>query len=279
MRTLGIDLAAQPSDTAACVIDWHDRESGSVAPVAITCPRTGYSDHELLELMNGVDAIAIDAPFGWPEFISAHLGAYARDGTWPLRPDDHGPAEWTSRLLYRETDRAVRRLLLSRTPPIKITALSVSSDRIAVCAWRCAALLHQRSRLLGSEFDRLGARNGVYEVYPAAALASWGLPFKGYKPGGAEKSKRARAKREAIVDQLAAATRWLDYDQEPGLRDALIVDDDPLDAFIASLAARAAHLGLTALPGTDDERRLAPSEGWIHVPQPESLAELATPPR
>ena len=81
MRTLGIDLAAQPSDTAACVIDWLDLDSGSVAAVAITRPRTGYSDcGELLELMNGVDAIAIDAPFGWPEFISAHLGTYARDG-------------------------------------------------------------------------------------------------------------------------------------------------------------------------------------------------------
>jgi hypothetical protein len=270
MRTLGIDLAAQPKDTAVCVIDW----SGGVA---ITRPTGGYTDGRLLELMSEADAIGIDAPFGWPEFISAHLGEYARDGTWPLRPDDHDPGEWTGRLLYRETDRAVRRLLLDRTPQIKLTALSVSSDRIAVCAWRCAALLHQHAQLPGNEFDRLGTRSGVHEVYPAAALASWGLPFKGYKPGDAQKSKRAQVRRAEIADQLAVAAPWLDYAEQPGLRDDFIADDDLLDAFIASLVARAAHLGLTVTPGTDAERRLAPSEGWIHVPHHTCLAGLANP--
>jgi hypothetical protein len=224
--------------------------------------------------MSDADAIAIDAPFGWPEFISAHLGEYARNGTWPLRPDDHDPTEWTGRLLYRETDRAVRRRMLKREPPTKITALSVSSDRIAVCAWRCAALLHQQAQLPGNLFDRLGTRSRVYEVYPAAALASWGLPFNGYKLGDAEKSKRAQAKRAEIANKLAAAAPWLDYDQQPGLRDDFIADDDLLDAFIASVVARAAQLGLTVMPSTEVERRLAPSEGWIHIPHDTCLAGL-----
>jgi hypothetical protein len=33
--------------------------------------------------------------------------------------------------------------------------------------------------------------------------------------------------------------------------------------------------GLTHEPGTAEERRLAPVEGWIHVPVPGSLDRLA----
>lgn len=168
----------------------------------------------------------------------------------------------------------MRRLLLSRTPPVKITALSVSSDRIAVCAWRCAAPLNQYTR--GGSFDRTGERSRVHEAYPAAALASWGLPFKGYKPGsGSTKSQRngqAGSDLTALEDQAP----WLDYDRHIGLRDALIQSDDALDAFISTLVARAAATGNTVLPAPGDERRLAPSEGWIHVPTRCSLGRLAT---
>src|SRR4051812_3572297 len=108
MRTLGIDLAAQPQDTAACVIDWPATDE---AQVTVARPVAGCDDDRLLDLMADVDAVGIDAPFGWPEFINEHLAAYAERGEWPLRPADEDEADWSLRLRYRETDRAVRRLL------------------------------------------------------------------------------------------------------------------------------------------------------------------------
>jgi predicted nuclease with RNAse H fold len=273
MRTLGIDLAAQPENTAVCVIDWPDGADGLVD---ITRPQSGLDDHQLLEMMKSADAVAIDAPFGWPEFINAHLGEYAAGGVWPLRPDDEGAEDWIMRLRYRETDRAVRRLLLARKPPVKLWPLSVSSTLIAVCAWRCAALLHQHAQRPSNLFDRTGERSRVFEVYPAAALANWGLPFKGYKPGSPSsgKTKRAREKREEIADALAAKASWLRRTDYSDLRDDLVEDDDLLDAFVSSLAARAAAIGRTVPPHTDEERRLAASEGWIHMPQERSLGGL-----
>jgi hypothetical protein len=59
-------------------------------------------------------------------------------------------------------------------------------------------------------------------------------------------------------DQLAVAAPWL-------------------DAFVASLVARAAQLGLTVTPRSDAECGLAAGEGWIHVPHHACLAGLATP--
>lgn len=273
MRTLGIDLAAQPENTAACVIDWPDAAGGRVE---VTRPRAGCDDHQLLEMMRIADTVAIDAPFGWPEFINAHLGEYATHGVWPLRPDDEGADDWILRLRYREADRAVRRLLVARRQPVKLWPLSVSSNLIAVCAWRCAALLHQYAQHPGNLFDRTGERSRVFEVYPAAALANWGLPFKGYKPGSpaSEKTQRAREKREEIADALAAKAVWLRSRDYSDLRDDFIDDDDLLDAFISALVGRAAAIGRTVLPQSTAERRMAPSEGWIHVPEEGSLSEL-----
>lgn len=274
MRTLGIDLAAQPAHTAACVIDWPADDN---AQVTVGLPATGCDDDRLLELMADADAVAIDAPFGWPEFINEHLADYAERGEWPLRPADEDETDWSLRLRYRETDRAVRRLLLERDPPVKLWPLSVSSNLIAVCAWRCASLLHRHAQRSGRAFDRTGRRSGVFEVYPAAALANWGLPFKGYKPGSAasEKSKRARLKREAIIDELAARTDpWFRPSQRDAVRQVVVDDDNRLDAFISAIVARAAATQRTVLPSTLAQERLATREGWIHVPQVDSLPPL-----
>ena len=227
--------------------------------------------------MSDAHALAIDAPFGWPEFINTHLGEYAARGVWPLRPDDEDAEDWTRRLFrIRETDRAVRRLLLDRNPPVKLWPLSVSSDFIAVCAWRCAALLHQQAQRQGHEFDRTGERSRVFEVYPAAALANWGLPFKGYKPGSAksDKTKRARVKREEIADALASRAPWLRFQDHADLRYDLVDNDDLLDAFISALAARRLSNRTDGPPESDKQQRLASREGWIHVPDERSLGQL-----
>jgi hypothetical protein len=277
MVALGIDLAAQPKKTAVCKVHWPD----DGAPASVETPTTGWTDHRLLELMTDAEAIAIDAPFGWPQFVNRHLGEYARTGTWPLRPDGEDAEDWIRRLRFRETDRAVRRLLLARTPPAKLWPLSVSSSLIAVCAWRCAALLHQHAQISGNTFDRTGTRSGIYEAYPAAALAAWGLPFKGYKPGtaGSTKSTSAERIRSEIADGVQAKSGgWLRIDAHDGLREQLVSStgaDDKLDALISALVARAAHAGKTVPPEPgSEEHRLALEEGWIQVPGFDSLADL-----
>ena len=94
----------------------------------VHCPGTDADDHDLLPQIGKeyVTKVGIDAPFGWPsEFIEA-INAYHAAGTWePLSGD---------RLRLRETDRAVR-------DETGITPLSVSTDKIAIVAMRCAKLL------------------------------------------------------------------------------------------------------------------------------------------
>ena len=129
--------------------------------------------------------------------------------------------------------------------------LSVSSDRIAVTALRCAGLLSR----LGIE-DRGGA-GGVYEVYPAAALAHWGLPHRNYK------EKKGAKKRKEILEGLLNGV-CMERPSDVHL-ELLIQRDDALDALVCAIVARAAGLGLTQEP-PKAEAELAQEEGWIHVP-------------
>lgn len=144
MRTLGIDLAAQNERTAACLIEWGD-DSALV--------------DWLVELAESVDAIGIDAPFGFPEGIVQALPQRAAGGRWTDAPKDE--------LRYRITDRFVRE-------HTKRSPLSAPSDLIAVAAWRCAGLLDRLRPAGSAPHSRLGD-DGVYEVYPGAALTCWGF--------------------------------------------------------------------------------------------------------
>ena len=50
----------------------------------------------------------------------------------------------------------------------------------------------------------------MVEVYPAGALALWGLPFKGYKRRNATSAAGAEKRREEILTRLEeAAAGWL----------------------------------------------------------------------
>jgi hypothetical protein len=59
--TVGIDLAAQDKDTAACQIEW----SGGEASVSV--PELGLSDDALVDRVTSRDRVGIDASFGWPD--------------------------------------------------------------------------------------------------------------------------------------------------------------------------------------------------------------------
>jgi predicted nuclease with RNAse H fold len=254
-RTLGIDLSAQPKKTAACSISWHD-DGVEVEELAANC-----DDEALLERMLAADWIGIDAPFGWPKAFVETIKTWSDVGTWPKVNRDE--------LRFRETDRYVRNA--ARLP------LSVSTDRIGICAMRCASLLTAyATRRAGSQrwIDRSGA-DQVVEVYPGAALPLWSdeaaeltLDPSGYKGTKDEPV----AKRKRLIQSVEKGAPWLRL--EPEQRDLCVLTDDALDAVLCALVARAAERGLTFLPETERQVDLAPLEGWIHLPQRGSLSAL-----
>lgn len=107
----------------------------------------------------------------------AAVAAHAAGGSWQAPDREH--------FRYRLTDRELRGLGLGIDP------LSVSADKIAMTAWRCAALLDGARPDLGS-VCRSGEER-LIEVYPAAALKAWGfVEAHGYKEGPANSDQRER---------------------------------------------------------------------------------------
>lgn len=274
MRTLGIDLAAQDKKTAACAIEWGP------GCAFVEMPLAGASDDNLIAAMQSADWIGIDAPFGWPDAMVEAIHCYAHEATWPADAV-------SERLRYRATDWFVHEVV-SEERDISIWPLSVSSDRIAVCAWRCANLLRKFSECTGWQLNRIGvpsfggsddvsqnlvAESAIVEVYPAGALAFWGLPFKGYKRNASTPPAAAREQRAAILTALEEeAASWLILADD--VRAACLQDDDAFDSFLSSLVARAAATGRTLKP-LREQRVTAEREGWIHLPAPNSIDRLA----
>jgi len=242
VKTLGIDLAAKPKKTAACMIDWRDGRA------VVLSLQSGLEDRALYELIVEADKVGIDAPFGWPdEFVEAVAGHHGL-GPWP-GAGSADPNDFRASLSYRETDRRVMEV---RRP------LSVSTDKIGVTAMRCAGLLH-----LIDGVDRAGL-GPVAEVYPAAALVRWG------HQSGAYKAKLAKEALPPMVEAIRSGLPEL----EPADFD-LAENDDVFDALICALVARAAVLGLTDPPPPELLER-ARREGWIHLPSVDSLGQLAS---
>jgi hypothetical protein len=243
VRTLGVDLASQSGNTATCEIEWAD---GLAKPLP---PMVGVTDQGILDQAGRCDVIGIDAPFGWPqpfvEFLDRTRSYSQQTNVWSETRRDS--------LRFRRTDFRVREVL-GRWP------LSVSSDLIAITAMRCAGLLNML------EVVDCSGDGHVFEVYPAVALAAWGLPSKGYK------DVKGRGMRIEILDAIEKTCPWLVL--SPAVSHACTRDDHSLDALISSLVARAAAVGVTRLPIDTEERSLAEAEGWIGIPMPGSLPLL-----
>ena len=250
MKTVGIDLAAQDKNTAVCVIEWEAGEA------RIEPPTVDHDDDELLQLISRSNRAGIDAPFGWPRAFVDALAAHQAHERWPgsgegLHELAEARSDYRRELSYRITDRTI-----IDDRELRVRPLSVSTNLIGVTTLRCALLLDRLQHERGIKVDRTGRSGRVAEVYPAAALNAWGLPFKGYK------GKDGRGLRGELVSTLG---RRLGPGFGRDAREACQGSDHALDALLSALVARAVAVGATRGPDRR-QSRAAKLEGWIHIP-------------
>ncbi len=200
MITLGIDLATEPASTAIARINWGGERPVVIAVSRGGAPRDGtdashLDDEDLVELIRDtVDAggtVGIDCPFGWPETFRTMITHHAED---TLDAADDHDSLWRQNNAYRQTDLAVAEdvaahknasddPLWRKKNPHTMKGnlpLSPAADRLSLTTMRLAALF-ARLREVGVPVDRSDVHGAVVEVYPAASLAMWDLPNKGYK--------------------------------------------------------------------------------------------------
>jgi len=242
MRTLGIDLAAEPTRTAACLIEWHPGQA------VVQDLLTGCDDQKLLMMIGEADRVGIAAPFGWPDAFINAITLHHSFGRWP------GPDRKSLR--FRASDRFV-------TDLTGLWPLSVSTDRIGVTAMRCAYLLDQLKQG-GVPVDRSGVGK-IMEVYPAAALKIWDFDPRRYK------QTVGRENLLLLVKSLVDGRPWLTLPEKTRRR--CEESDDAFDALIASFVTRAVAVGRTHMPAPEQVEQVT-REGWIHMPTFRDVNEL-----
>lgn len=234
-RFIGVDLGADPARTGLAVL------ADDGGRLRVESAVRGASDEEIIEAIGAGVKAGVDVPLGWPAPFVGHLKRHAAGAD--VGVEDSGP-EWRRGMALRRTDLRVWEVTGQRP-------LSVSTDLIAHPALRWSAV-ESRLRAGGVDCARDGSGR-IAEVYPAAALRVWGLPYRGYK------KTDARAVREQIIEGL-------DVDFGSARPDCL-ASDDILDAVIAAIVAHQVCQGRTQ-GASASERELALIEGWIHVPAP-----------
>jgi len=270
--TMGIDLAAQARDTAVCLLAWPHAAPPEVLMLGRGESADGapFDDEWLAGTATGrrrehrgeVTKVGIDDPFGWPVPFLDALAAHRDGPVWPTTEKGS-----TAAFRHRGTDRVTQ----ARNPSGR-WPLSVSSDRIAVPAMRCAAILAEVARLLGRPAVAREGSGLCCEVYPDPALRIWTEDSE----SSLGKSSYKRAENSgARVALLAAIQAELPIADPHGRLAMVEREDDYLDALLCALVARAVELGLTH-PPTPAQEKLARIEGWIHLPSA-ALGELARP--
>jgi hypothetical protein len=245
-------VASQDARTAICSIRWGD-ELAWIEPLGAR----GASDGDIRRWVEMADRVGVDIPLGWPGAFVDSVSRHHRGEAWTAPVDGVGMTS----LRLRETDRwLTAHARRPGEPGARCHPMSVSTNLIAIPAMRMAHVL--------GPVDRSGAGK-VVEVYPAAALFVWGLPYRRYKGARADR----RETRHALVHALRARAPWLvARDAEDWVR--IRENDHELDALIASLVARAKELGLCD-EDYDKTSAGARTEGWIALPLPDALDRLA----
>jgi hypothetical protein len=250
VKTLGVDLAAATRKTAVAVIEWSGG-TGSNSPTQGSARlehlALDVDDQQIVDLFGTCDMTGVDCPVGWPDALLPFLTGHLNNVPAPVL--EHDGIAGRRLLAYRDTDR----FCTARTGLIP---LSVSADRLAHPAMRCAVIQAKIAQLHGPQ-PRDGSGR-LAEVYPAASLKIWGLNRRGYKGRGVPEAERL----EALLASLEERAPWLDL---AGHRDRITASDDLFDAVIAALAARAVGRRRTLLPDAA-HAAAARSEGWIHLP-------------
>ncbi|MGC2167856.1 MAG: DUF429 domain-containing protein [Acidimicrobiales bacterium] len=267
-RYVGIDLASQPSETGVVVLVVEGANARVSLPGA---PGAKFvaDDANLVGIVDERTAVGLDAPLGWPDDFVAAVASHRTSARWPAY-EHRSSDKIRQTLCYRTTDLYVQQHL-------KMTPLSVSSDRIGVVAMRAARLQSLWVRRWGDIEERDGSGR-LIETYPAAALAVWGLrqphgtPYKGGR--ASERESRRETRREILAKIVGETKAWLTIDDD--VRVGAVNSDHIFDALICALVALAARANMTgAVP--EDARDAARREGWIHFPKDrESLAALGT---
>lgn len=185
--------------------------------------------------------IAIDAPLGWPQSLSAGLAAHRAGEAIPA-PD--GPA----RLWRRATDVDIH-ARFGKLP------LEVGANYIARTAWVALEILSGVRQQVGREIPVILSpeEEGAIETYPAATLrAVLGRPPGRYKA-------REPTEREGLLSALGAVLTMTDE-----ARATALAVDHAFDAAICVLAGADFLMG--RVPDVPTEtREAARREGWIHV--------------
>lgn len=274
-KVVGVDLGAQPKDTAYCVIAVDESQGTFI----IESPKSGQeaTDDKLLEAFSGKARIGIDAPFGWPvEFVATML-VYRDGGRWPGDDPEAYPGK-DSTMEYRTLKcRATDLHVWAST---KKKPLSVVADLMSAVAMRAAALISRAQHESGLQVDRSGRTGRFVEVYPAAALKQWDIQTSRDIENGATKSykKYPEARKHVLCD----IRRYL----ENGLQDSdeYWRTDDQLDALVSALVTLMAELDRRLAPAQKTRlikpippgfEAVAKMEGWIALPRTSSLRDLS----
>lgn len=303
MQSLGLDLSTDPRKAWWCEVAWPDSADGDprggvrIVDLGQAHAHGARDDASLAATLAGRlhrfgsapdRVVGIDAPLGWPEAFLEAITDWMRGARPRLAK--------RTELRLRPTDRFVQEAT-------GLTPMSVSTDRIGSTALLCASLLSELAELGGAAVhDRARARDGIAEVYPAAALRLWStddgrpLAWAGYKIDPAARAVLLGQLSEivdATDEQLAEMERW--DDALDALLCALVAGcvargatfavDEPVQAGdlvppstrvadpLAALEARAERAEALRLAARDAAAR----EGWIHIPRRSSLRELASP--
>jgi predicted RNase H-like nuclease len=115
-------------------------------------------------------------------------------------------------------------------------------------------------KLAGPKKVERSGSGKLVEVYPKAALLSWGL-----KPTSKKQTKAL------FAALLSTTSAWLHIPDE--MRATLQANRDALDSLIAALIARAAAVALCESIPREALPRVS-QEGWIALPRSDSLNKL-----